>query len=117
MIYNYPLLFYEQYILLERSINMESFITFFTYFLLLNTLIPISLIITMEIVKITQGILTFTTSLFILAKRLPENSRLKELRDTLFNFSFNEYLRLAVIFSHTLAIIWTTAILSEYPKI
>ena len=48
--------FYEQYILLERSINMESFITFFTYFLLLNTLIPISLIITMEIVKITQGI-------------------------------------------------------------
>ena len=61
--------------------------------------------------------LTFTTSLFILAKRLPENSRLKELRDTLFNFSFNEYLRLAVIFSHTLAIIWTTAILSEYPKI
>ena len=48
--------FYEKFILLERSIKMESFITFFTYFLLLNTLIPISLIITMEIVKIGQGI-------------------------------------------------------------
>ena len=48
--------FYQKYILLERTINMESFITFFTYFLLLNTLIPISLIITMEIVKIGQGI-------------------------------------------------------------
>ena len=48
--------FYEKFILSERSIKMESFITFFTYFLLLNTLIPISLIITMEIVKIGQGI-------------------------------------------------------------
>ena len=47
--------FYEKFILLERSIKVESFITFFTYFLLLNTLIPISLIITMEIVKIAQG--------------------------------------------------------------
>ena len=47
--------FYINFILLERSPNLESFITFFTYFLLLNTLIPISLIITMEIVKIAQG--------------------------------------------------------------
>ena len=48
--------YYINFILLERSSNLESFITFFTYFLLLNTLIPISLIITMEIVKIAQGI-------------------------------------------------------------
>ena len=54
--YNSHKVFYEKYILLERSIKVESFITFFTYFLLLNTLIPISLIITMEIVKIAQGI-------------------------------------------------------------
>ena len=33
----------------------ESFFNYFTYLLLLNTLIPISLIITMEVVKIFQG--------------------------------------------------------------
>ena len=48
--------YYELFILLQRSHKLESFITFFTYFLLLNTLIPISLIITMEIVKMIQGL-------------------------------------------------------------
>ena len=33
----------------------ESFISFFTYLLLLNTMIPISLIVTLEIVKVIQG--------------------------------------------------------------
>ena len=47
--------YYEIFIILGRSNKLESFITFFTYFLLLNTLIPISLIITIEIVKIIQG--------------------------------------------------------------
>jgi magnesium-transporting ATPase (P-type) len=47
--------YYEIFIILARSNKLESFITFFTYFLLLNTLIPISLIITIEIVKIIQG--------------------------------------------------------------
>ena len=47
--------YYKRFILLKRSHKLESFISFFTYFLLLNTLIPISLIITMEIVKIIQG--------------------------------------------------------------
>ena len=47
--------YYKRFILLERSHKLESFIAFFTYFLLLNTLIPISLIITMEIVKVIQG--------------------------------------------------------------
>ena len=35
--------------------SYESFFNYFTYLLLLNTLIPISLIITMEVVKIFQG--------------------------------------------------------------
>ena len=47
--------YYQKFILLKRSHKLESFITFFTYFLLLNTLIPISLIVTLEIVKIIQG--------------------------------------------------------------
>ena len=39
----------------KYSYGMESFLNYFTYMLLLNTLIPISLIITLEIVKIIQG--------------------------------------------------------------
>ena len=35
--------------------STESFFNYFTYLLLLNTMIPISLIITMEVVKIFQG--------------------------------------------------------------
>ena len=53
--YNKNKIFYKQFIILKRSHKLESFITFFTYFLLLNTLIPISLIISLEIVKIIQG--------------------------------------------------------------
>ena len=34
---------------------IESFLNYFTYLLLLNTLIPISLIITLEVVKLIQG--------------------------------------------------------------
>ena len=39
----------------EFSYAIESFFNYFTYLLLLNTLIPISLIITMEVVKLFQG--------------------------------------------------------------
>ena len=53
--YNNYKLYYTNFILLERSSLSESFITFFTYFLLLNTMIPISLIVTIEIIKICQG--------------------------------------------------------------
>ena len=35
--------------------SLESFLNYFTYLLLLNTMIPISLIITLEIVKLIQG--------------------------------------------------------------
>ena len=39
----------------ERSYGWESFLNYFTYMLLLNTMIPISLIITLEVVKLIQG--------------------------------------------------------------
>jgi len=38
----------------ERSASWVGFISFFSYFLLLNTLIPISLVVTLEIVKFMQ---------------------------------------------------------------
>ena len=40
----------------KYSYGVESFLNYFTYLLLLNTLIPISLIITLEVVKIIQGL-------------------------------------------------------------
>ena len=48
--------FYDNFIILKDNPNIESFICFFTYFLLLNTLIPISLVVSTEIIKIIQGI-------------------------------------------------------------
>ena len=48
--------FYDNFIFISNSPSTESFIIFFTYFLLLNTLIPISLIVSTEIIKIIQGI-------------------------------------------------------------
>ena len=43
--------FYDNFLFLKNSPKIESFIIFFTYFLLLNTLIPISLIVSTEIIK------------------------------------------------------------------
>ena len=48
--------FYDNFIFISNSSNTESFIIFFTYFLLLNTMIPISLIVSTEIIKMIQGI-------------------------------------------------------------
>ena len=48
--------FYKTTILIKTHSITESVIIFFTYFLLLNTFIPISLIVTIEIVKMMQGI-------------------------------------------------------------
>ena len=42
---------YEKY-----SYSTENFFTIFTYLILLNTFIPISLVVTMEIVKVIQGL-------------------------------------------------------------
>ena len=48
---NNDLMHYQLY-----SYSVESVLSFFTYLLLLNTMIPISLIVTLEIVKIGQGL-------------------------------------------------------------
>ena len=48
---NNDLMSYQLY-----SYGVESVLSFFTYLLLLNTMIPISLIVTLEIVKIGQGL-------------------------------------------------------------
>ena len=48
--------FYINFVPLDKGLISYCFISFFTYFLLLNTLIPISLIVTIEIIKIIQGI-------------------------------------------------------------
>ena len=48
--------FYDNFIFISNSPTTESAIIFFTYFLLLNTMIPISLIVSTEIIKMIQGI-------------------------------------------------------------
>ena len=48
--------YYDNFILLNHSVNEESIIIFFSYFTLLNTLIPISLVVSKEIIKMMQGI-------------------------------------------------------------
>ena len=53
--YIYHKKYYQNFILLSETIGLESFIVFFTYFLLLNTLIPISLIVSIEIIKMIQS--------------------------------------------------------------
>ena len=50
-------LYYDNFILIKNSPTTESAIIFFTYFLLLNTMIPISLIVSTEIIKMIQGII------------------------------------------------------------
>ena len=54
--YIYHKKFYNNFILISGTIGLESFIVFFTYFLLLNTLIPISLIVSIEIIKMIQAL-------------------------------------------------------------
>ena len=48
--------YYRTVILISNITISESVIILFTYFLLLNTLIPISLIVSIEIIKLIQGI-------------------------------------------------------------
>ena len=48
---------YDTYIdYLPFKLSVDSTLSFFTYLLLLNTMIPISLIVTLELVKIIQGL-------------------------------------------------------------
>lgn len=39
----------------EMAIGADSILTFFTYFVLINTMIPISLVVSIEIVKVSQS--------------------------------------------------------------
>ena len=44
------------YIEFYLNVVLNSIINFFSYFLLMNTLLPISLIVTLEVVKVIQSI-------------------------------------------------------------
>ena len=57
--------FLDIYIFSNSKVKKESFLSFFTYLLLLNTMIPISLIVTLEIIKVFQGLfISFDIELF-----------------------------------------------------
>lgn len=56
----------------DYSVIMMSILTFFTYLLLFNTMIPISLIITLELVKIIQGMfMGVNASLYSIKRNKP----------------------------------------------
>lgn len=43
------------YLVFEYNVGVNGIISFFSYFLLLNTMLPISLIVTLELVKVVQS--------------------------------------------------------------
>jgi phospholipid-transporting ATPase len=45
-----------EYLIFEYNVGTNGVISFFSYFLLFNTLLPISLIVTLEIVKVIQSL-------------------------------------------------------------
>ena len=69
---------------LPFSLAFDSLLSFFTYLLLLNTMIPISLIITLELVKVVQGLFiafdaesySFTRKKFITTNSVSLNEEL-----------------------------------------
>ena len=63
---------------------LEGFLTFFTYFLLLNTMLPISLIISLELLKLVQG--------FFMQQDINLYSYLKDRPCKVSSFSLNEEL-------------------------
>ena len=81
--------FYNNFINLQRSALMESFITFFTYFLLLNTMIPISLIVTIEIIKMIQGFfIEWDTKLYSKFRHVFCRARAVSINEELGNVNF-----------------------------
>ena len=74
---------------LDKSLTTECFINFFTYFSLLNTLIPISLIVTIEIIKIIQGIfIQWDTKLYCKSKRNFCKAKTVSINEELGNVNF-----------------------------
>ena len=45
-----------QYLYFQFDMGVNGVISFFSYFLLFNTLLPISLIVTLELVKVVQSV-------------------------------------------------------------
>ena len=81
--------FYINFINLQRSSVTESFITFFTYFLLLNTMIPISLIVTIEIIKMIQGFfIEWDTKLYSKFRHVFCRARAVSINEELGNVNF-----------------------------
>lgn len=70
----------------EKRYNgvLEGFLTYFTYFLLLNTMLPISLIISLELLKLAQG--------FFMQKDINLYSSLRDRPCKVWSFSLNEEL-------------------------
>jgi len=81
--------FYENFVPLDKELTQDSFINFFTYFLLLNTLIPISLIVTIEIIKMIQGIfIEWDTKLYCKSKHYFCKAKTVSINEELGNVNF-----------------------------
>ena len=74
----------HEYIGIDIDKYFNGFLLFFTYFLLLNTMLPISLIISLEIAKMIQG--------FFMEKSITLYSSLKRQACKVFSSSLNEEL-------------------------
>ena len=81
--------FYINFVPLDKKLATDCFINFFTYFLLLNTLIPISLIVTIEIIKIIQGIfIEWDTKLYCKSKHYFCKAKTVSINEELGNVNF-----------------------------
>ena len=81
--------FYREFIKFDYSIKTESFLVFFTYFLLLNTLIPISLMITLEFVKFLLGLfIKWDCELYSFKKKYFCNAKTVSIIEELGNVNF-----------------------------
>jgi len=81
--------YYTNFVPLERGLTSYCIINFFTYFLLLNTLIPISLIVTIEIIKIIQGVfIEWDTRLYCKSKHYFCKAKTVSINEELGNVNF-----------------------------
>ena len=81
--------FYKNFVPLDRGVTSYCLINFFTYFLLLNTLIPISLIVTIEIIKMIQGIfIEWDTKLYCKLKHYFCKAKTVSINEELGNVNF-----------------------------
>lgn len=69
---------------LDYQPSMQGFLSYFTYFLLLNTMLPISLIVSLEVLKVFQG--------YFMARDLEMYSKLRDRPCGVSSFTLNEEL-------------------------